>query len=95
MQSDKYTRKKPALTVIMLIWLLGMRTCLLLSETTHVQEGEFWLICTDEDASTLGRTLLQTVLSETKAENLNIKEEKCDMKQSVKGTGDIKMKKDG
>lgn len=35
------------------------------------------------------------MLSETEAENLNIKEEKSDMKQSVKGIGVIKMKKAG
>lgn len=35
------------------------------------------------------------MLSETEAENLNIKEEKCDMKQSVKGIRVIKMKKAG
>lgn len=32
------------------------------------------------------------MLSETEAENLNTKEEKSDMKQSVKGIGVIKMK---
>lgn len=35
------------------------------------------------------------MLSETEAENGNIKPEKCDMKQSVKGTGVIKVKKAG
>lgn len=35
------------------------------------------------------------MLSETKAENLNIKKENCDMKQSVKGIRVIKMEKAG
>lgn len=62
---------------------------------TQYKKGEFWLIRTDEDVSVLGGTLLPTVFSETEAENVNIKPEKCDIKQSVKGIGVTKVKKAG
>lgn len=90
-------RKKPTLTVKTLIWLLGWgdACCCQSPLSNSVQEGEFWLLSADEDASTLRRTLLQTTWSETEAENLNITEQKCDMKQSVQGIWVTKMKKAG
>lgn len=48
-----------------------------------VQEGEFGLLC----AGASNWEELQVEVSGTEAQNLNVKEEGCDPKQSVRGTG--------